>query len=353
MVQNSQGETAVGEFDDYKKEILDQIGQEYQEFEGAAIGEFNRILGGADTTIYGFDILSEKKRIPLILRIYRPQYSSSASREFEVMLKLYKAGISVPKPYIINEESEVAGSSYIIMERIEGRNLSEALLESQGTPRFHVLLESFAKNLVEINQLDWKKDFGFLSGYYIEENHHLFVSHQLSHPKRIIDEHDIEMLVPVINWLEENQPVMGEPCLLHSDYHAMNVLVRDDDSLVTIDWANVKLGDYRYDLGFAVLVLNSMIPGLSNEILDAYQRISGKQVDNLEYFTVLSSIWNLLRVYSGVFDYSVTGENEETARLLASDFYDYAAAIVMTTQETTGISLQELLNGLKNYKQSS
>jgi len=305
----------LNELDSYKEEIVEKIGVEYPALRNTRMSEFKQILGGADTTIYGFDLVSDSGSIPLILRIYRPIFSGSAMKEFSVLQKLHAEGIGVPKPYIYVEKSDATGRAYMVMERIEGPLLSDELAASQSTPRFDQLIESFVRNLVGIHSLDWTKTFTFLDRYDIRENPHLFLTYELAGPKKIIAEHQVDTLSPIIEWMEANSVELKEPCLLHADYHAMNNLVRNESEMVTIDWANAKLGDFRHDLGFAVLALNSMRLGLGDKLVSPYESISGKKVENLEYFMVLSSLWNLLRIYSCVFDHRITGENEFTENL--------------------------------------
>ncbi|MHA2207193.1 MAG: phosphotransferase [Candidatus Thorarchaeota archaeon] len=335
------------ELDDYKEEILEKIVVEYPELRNSRMNEIRQIFGGADTTIYGFDLVSDSKSIPLILRIYRPAFSDSARREFRVLQSLHVEGIRVPRPYLCNEKSDATGRAYIIMERVEGPLLSDELSSSKSTPRFNQLLESFVGNLVEIHSLDWTKTFTFLDWYDITENPHLFFTYELARPKEIIANHRVDALSPVIDWIEADSVELREPSLLHADYHAMNNLVRDENELVTIDWGNTKLGDFRHDLAFAVIALNSMGFDLKDKLVSLYESISGKKVENLEYFMVLSGLWNLLRIYSCVFDHRITGENEETTNLFTNEYRDYALYTIRTTQQTTGVSMSELLDTLK------
>jgi len=337
----------MSELKGYKEEIFEQIANEYPDLGKSRINEFNQILGGADTTIYGFDLISDSKSIPLILRIYRPNYSASAKWEYTVMRNLHAEGIQVPRPYLFNEESSTTGRAYFVMERINGPLLSDELFASRSTPRFDQLLELFVRNLVAIHSVDWTKGFSFLDRYDIAENPHLFFKYELSSPMRIIKEHGVDDLIPVIDWMETNQLDLGAPCLLHADYHAMNNLVRNSDEIITIDWANAKLGDCRYDLGFAVMALDSMGFDQREQLVSLYEEISGQKIQHLEYFMVLSALWNLLRIYSCAFDHGIMGESEETANLFLNDYRPYAVKVVRTAQETTGVSLAKLLDVLE------
>jgi len=337
----------MNELKGYKEEIIEQIGKEYPELGNSRMSEFKQIFGGADTTIYGFDLISDSKSIPLILRIYRPTFSESGKREFKVIQNLHARGVGVPKPYLFNEESSATGRAYVVMERIEGPLLSDELNAARSTPRFDQLLELFVRNLVSIHSVDWTEGLAFLDGFDITENPHLFFTYELATPKKKIKEHEVGDLLPVIEWMETNQVALGDPCLLHADYHGMNNLLRDDDSLATIDWGNGKLGDRRFDLGFAVMALNSMGFDLREQLVSLYESISGQKIQDLEYFMALSALWNLLRIYSSAFDHRIMNETEETANLFLNDYRNYAIKVVRTIQETTGVSLAKLLGVLE------
>ncbi|MGY5854929.1 MAG: phosphotransferase [Candidatus Thorarchaeota archaeon] len=334
----------MSELASYKEEILEILSKDYPDFKKSRMSEFRRILGGADTTIYGFDLTSDSATIPLIMRLYRPAFSDSALKEFSVIQNLHTRGVGVPRPYLLNENSKSTGRAYIVMERIEGNLLSDELHASYSSSRFNQLLELFVRNLVAIHSVDWTEGLSFLDGYDIKGNPHLFYTYGVARPKRIIAEFGIDTLSSVIDWMDSNQEELHGPCLLHSDYHAMNNLVRDDGSIVTIDWGGVALGDRRYDLGFAAMALNSMYPDLTEKLVSMYQSLSGMRIQNLEYFMVLSGLWNLLRVYSCAFDFQITNESEESASLFLNDYRDYTINLVKTTQETTGVSMAKLLD---------
>ncbi|MGY5865691.1 MAG: hypothetical protein RTV41_13895 [Candidatus Thorarchaeota archaeon] len=48
-----------------------------------------------------------------------------------------------------------------------------------------------------------------------------------------------------------------------------------------------------------------------------------------------------------MFDHKITGENDVTANLFTNEYRNYALNIVKTTQETTGISMDVLLEELR------
>ena len=49
----------MNELDDYKDEIIEKIAVEYPALRNSRMSEFKQIFGGTDTTIYGFDLVSD------------------------------------------------------------------------------------------------------------------------------------------------------------------------------------------------------------------------------------------------------------------------------------------------------
>jgi aminoglycoside phosphotransferase (APT) family kinase protein len=332
---------------EYGNEILELISEEYPQYSDSRLSEFKQILGGADTTIYGFDVILESESLPLILRVYRPHSSGSGMKEFRVIQELYARGVGVPRPYVYTAESGVNGRAHLIMERIDGLLFADELYASRFTSRFNELLEMFVRNLVAIHSVDWTEGLTFLDRFDIAENPHLFITNELAAPKRIINEHRMGDLLPVIDWIESNEVSLGIPVLLHADYHGMNNLLKGPDTLVTIDWANARLGDCRFDLAFAVTFLSSMGLDVRARVVAQYESFSGKKIRNLQYFMVLASLWNLLRIYSAVCDHRIMNESKETASLLRNQYRDYALEVVRTTQDITGVSLKEIVTALE------
>jgi len=337
----------MNELDDYKYEIIEGISVEYPAFKNSRLSRIKQILGGADTTIYGFDLISDSKTLPLIVRIYRSAFSHSARREFKILQILQAEGISVPEPYLFKEKSEATGRTYLVMERIEGSLLSDELELSKSTPRFDQLLGTSIRNLVAIHSLNWTESFSFLDHFNIAEKPEEYFNTKLSRVKRIIIEHGIDALIPVFDWMEVNQVEQVNPSLVHGDYHGMNILIRGETDFVTIDWSNARIGDFRSDIGFTVLALNSMGVDLTKHVVSLYESITGLKVKDLDYFIVLSAFWNLLRIYSCLFDHSIMGENEETTNLFKNEYRGYTLATIKATQETTGVSLVKLLDALE------
>ena len=58
-------------------------------------------------------------------------------------------------------------------------------------------------------------------------------------------------------WLEAERSRAGAPapCLLHNDFHPLNVLVGDGGAMTVIDWSDARIGDRHYDVGRTIGLL--------------------------------------------------------------------------------------------------
>ncbi|MFT5087098.1 MAG: aminoglycoside phosphotransferase (APT) family kinase protein [Candidatus Latescibacterota bacterium] len=158
----------------------------------------------------------------------------------------------------------------------------------------------------------WKK----LSGISIpdlENDPYMFAKDMLSGPARDVEKYGLGELKPLIGWLEDNMKPSEEVVLVHGDYHHSNVIVRPDHSMVVIDWSNIGLSDFRIDLGFTTTMEILMSGGGSVQgVVDVYEQISGRKVKEIEYFMILSNLYNIMRMYSAAVNYEITGISLDT-----------------------------------------
>lgn len=332
---------------DIQSEIYQRLISSYPELSDLHPSSFSQILGGADTSIFAFDLHRDSVTVPLILRIHRPEHSGSARREYQIMKGLYSAGLDIPRPYILLERLSTLDRACIVMERIQGQLLSEEVLASYPGSRSDRLIREYMKTMARLHSIDWAQHLPFLDSNGVNTDPQLSVDYDLSRPRRLLRRYDINELTQVVGWLEDNEVKIPRACLIHGDYHAMNIMVTNDSRLITIDWTNARLGDFRIDLGFAVVAACSSGLNIRKQMVSEYESATRGSVEDLDYFIVLSTLNNVFRIYSAIFDHRITGESDETAHLFRSEYSDYSRYIVTTTQEITGVSLARILDRIE------
>lgn len=333
--------------EDIRSEIHHHIISANPEFRDFQVGTFSQIIGGADTTIFKFDLVSDSVTVPLILRMHRPGCLGSAHREYQIMKDLYAAGLDIPRPYILLEKFSTLDRACIVMERIQGQLLSEQILSSYPGTRFDSLIRMYMKTMAKLHSFNWSRHLSFLDSDGVSANPQLSIDYDLLMPRKRAKDYDIKELTQVISWLDDNRIEKTEACLVHGDFHPLNIIVTDDSRLITLDWTNAKLADFRMDLGFAVVAGESSGLDIREQMIAEYEAVTKKRVEQLEFFMVLSCLHNVFRVYSAIFDHKITGESEETEGLFRGQYSDYARYIVTMTQETTGVSLARILDKIQ------
>lgn len=103
----------------------------YKEIHGETtkVTGFRDITSGWETRLYAFELkLPNKPIINLIARIYSAESGSKkAVHEFNTIKALLRVGYPVPEVYIYDAGFEQLGSPFIVMERIDGGTLYEAM----------------------------------------------------------------------------------------------------------------------------------------------------------------------------------------------------------------------------------
>ncbi|OLS23041.1 MAG: hypothetical protein HeimC2_27810 [Candidatus Heimdallarchaeota archaeon LC_2] len=326
--------------------IQNILGSHFPEDSITINNSFERILGGADTEIFSFSIkiTNQSNPLPLVLRLYREGAVMGVSkREFETLDQLYNAGLSVPKPYGYADSDNKLKRPFLIMELIVGEMLSEIFFNSKTD--VEALMLKFIQNLVNIHNVNWKDHLSILVPPDIKSDPYQVIKRFMRRPVELIEQYNINELKPLITWLQKHllEHPLDKIVLIHGDYHAMNVMVKENGDLVTIDWTNIILGDRRVDIAFTIVAMGSAsdIP-LKENLVKIYEEITQKKIEGIEFFMVLSVLFNLMRVYSMLFNYEITNENDMTKATMIGEYGQYVKYFVNMIKEVTGLEFPQI-----------
>jgi aminoglycoside phosphotransferase (APT) family kinase protein len=185
---------------------------------------------------------------PLILRIYSsPQGLPRARHEFVVQRHLHGLGYPVAEPLLLEETCDLFGGPFCVMEQVPGRTFLNHVcanpLRLWNTPwelaALHVRLHSLPAD-----------GFPAPDGPFRER--------RLEEMRRLIREHDLRGLIPGWRWLADHRPAPPDaPCILHLDYHPLNVMRGPDDSLTVLDWTEADVGDRHADVATTLMLMRT------------------------------------------------------------------------------------------------
>lgn len=175
-------------------------------------------------------------------------------REFRVLNALAGTDVPVPKPILYHAESDVVGTPFYLMERVEGRVFHDGALPGMEPAERWAIYLAMASALATLHRIDPAAvglgDFG-RPGNYFERQIARWSKQWAESPTGGIPELD-----RLADWLRSNLPPDdGQVAIAHGDFRLGNLLFhpREPRVVAIIDWELSTLGHPLADLGFCSL----------------------------------------------------------------------------------------------------
>jgi aminoglycoside phosphotransferase (APT) family kinase protein len=223
-------------------------------------------------------------------------------------------GTEVPHTAAIGvyEDPDVLGRTFYLMGWVDGWSP----MNTDGWPApFDTDLDArkgLAYQLVEgialLGNVDWRakglQDLGHPDGFHERQ-----VDRWTAFLERIKGR-ELPGFDEASAWLRAHKPIDFIPGLMHGDYQFANVMFKDGAPAklaALIDWEMGTVGDPKLDLGWVVqswpddtMAIEAETAGYANmygmpsrdEVVQHYASISGRQVDDIDYYIVLAK-WKL------------------------------------------------------------
>ncbi len=346
-------------------------GRKLQGKENVGISDIAEIAGGISNHMYSFRLEYDegigRHSENLILRVGRDE--ATVRREFQALQKLYPTSIPVPKVYDMGEE--IPGFSFIIMEKIEGQTMlnalgsrvelligaeTELLKDAEIAEVFKdaestELWKQFSRILADINTLDWRSiGFDFLDP---PEGEYGYINRRLSRLRERRKGLGTDCLNPILDWLEANKPPSDHYVLLHTDFHPANVMVNKGEIAAIVDWGGVKIGDAAHDVCWPSLFF-SMIDSsdewrssLTETFLGHYREMTGRELQNFDFYLVLKAVGQLFHILNiKIHGTEELGMKPEAESQVRRDEFDPMGVYIEVVKEKTGIDISSAVENI-------
>lgn len=242
------------------------------------------LKGGISAELIGLKIEQPDGAIKqMILR--RPgagtlkQNPRAAQDEYNVLRMTQALGLSAPKPYFLDDSTEILPFAYVVIEYVEGRMELAPARRAEFAAEMAIALARIHK--ANYTQLDTAWYPKHANGFQDE------LSRRPAQPYASFEEERIRKTLEKVSPLRQN----NKSALLHGDYWAGNVLWREERLVAVIDWEDAKLGDPLMD--FAVSRLEMLwIFGREAENVFTQQYVSRMPLDytNLSYWDLYAAL---------------------------------------------------------------
>lgn len=231
-------------------------------------------------------------------------------REARVLKAL--SGSAVPHPALIAScaDASILGAAFYLMEPVDGFTPTGELPAVARDPVYqHGIGLAMVKAIASLSRIGLDQSglegFGKLDGY---------LERQVPRWRGMLDKYAVHegwpgpqglpYVAEVAAWLESSRPASFQPGLVHGDFHMGNVMFSGKrcELVAVVDWELATIGDPLIDLGWLVATWPSPsddgLPRLRTtpwlgfarvpEIIAHYSKLSGRALDNLQWYVVLS-----------------------------------------------------------------
>ena len=274
--------------------------------------EHRYLSGGSQNEIY------EIRRGELHAALRIPPPTAPASRDEGIMRewRIIEAldGTDVPHTPAVAacSDTDVLGRAFYLMGFVDGWSpmnvdrwpapFDDDLEERRG------LAYQLAEGIALLSKVDWQAkgldDLGRPGGFHERQ-----VDRWTSFLERIKGR-ELPGFDEASTWLRSHRPLDYIPGLMHGDYQFANVMYRDGAPArlaAIVDWEMGTVGDPKLDLGWMVQGWpeDTMAPEAAgssyvdlygmpsrSEIIEHYAEVSGRQVDDIDFYVVLAK-WKL------------------------------------------------------------
>ncbi|MGE5595380.1 MAG: phosphotransferase family protein [Hyphomicrobiales bacterium] len=258
--------------------------------EDVRIGRLTGMPAGASNATVGIDLEvtcdGHTFGLPLVLRSERPDgllAPYDIGRQYRIQRALQRTAVPVPPTPWYEPSSEVLGTPFFVMVRLQAETLPLFWYSAHSAR-----LDAAAAMLATIHGVEWEAaGLGFL----LPAGASTPLEAELAQWRVRADHLEVAgnpMLLALGHWLARNEPADARLAFVHGDPNPGNSLFRGDEVVAVVDWELAALGDPRSDLGFyaaLTAVFGGMPgPGGRSVLSDAYERVTGVPLANLEYY---------------------------------------------------------------------
>ena len=285
--------------EDVQLKISEYYDRLYPDREGQRISGVEDITSGWEARLltYVVEYLREGKTVreARVIRLFQGHEApQKAEGEYGILSRLHGVGFPVPEVFHVEADPSALGGPFIVMEYVRGRNLSEVLVEASEEEAKRLMTE-FTRILVDLHRIEGP----LIIPGFPEGDTGRYLDDLLATADGFIRDFGVGWLQPVLDWIEAHKAEVSPEGLsvTHMDYHTHNVMVRDDGRLVVLDWTQAAPGDYRADLAWTLLLMGTYgTQEVRDAILESYERVSGKETRDIEFFDVIAAARRLLSV---------------------------------------------------------
>ncbi len=272
-------------------------------------------------------------------------------REYRVMAGLAETDVPVPEMIALCTDTDVIGTKFYVMEKIEGRVFTDLLLQELQPEERRAIYLDLVRVLAALHKVDPEAvglgEFGRAGNYYTRQISRWSRQYEASKTEELPE------MDKLMAWLPQQIPDSDEVCIVHGDYRLGNVMLHPTEPRIVavLDWELSTLGHPLADLGYLCMDYHS--PGYDGqslgsadlkalgipdeqEMVEHYCQLTGRDgIDNWTFYLV----YNLFRsgaIIQGVYKRGLDGNASSEQALGYKDACRMRAELAWSLVERAG-----------------
>jgi aminoglycoside phosphotransferase (APT) family kinase protein len=217
---------------------------------------------------------------------------TSAPDEFELLSRLFTAGLPVAKPIAAEYDKSFLGQPFLVVEKVSGGDAHVAGMADKATGR-HVSLE-LARILADLHNMDVRQSsLPVANGDPRAQVHAYLMRWRNWWDKHRI--HPSSLGEAAFAWLSRNIPAgLERTVIVHGDARPGNMLFHKGAVTALLDWEFAHIGDPAEDLQYAAGFVEPFINW--DDFLAAYMAAGGQRVsdEGAKFYDVFRSLRNVI-----------------------------------------------------------
>jgi aminoglycoside phosphotransferase (APT) family kinase protein len=250
----------------------------------------------------------------------------AVDREYRVQAALAETNVPVPRVLVFQPDTEIIGTPFYVMERLEGRVFADAWLPGVSAVDRRAMILSMVETLAALHAVDWRavglEGFGREGNFFQRQVDRWSRQLELSKTRSTPD------IDRVTRWLRENLPEDDMTTIVHGDFRLGNMMFHPSEPRVigVLDWELSTLGHPLADLAYSMLAWKLTpqeymgfrgveAPGIPSEaeVLQAYASAAKKPAPLTAFHTVFA-LFRLAVIFEGIASRAKSGvANAENA----------------------------------------
>ena len=254
MSQRAEQNTGTREVSDAhrfdEQRLLDYLSSRDRSFRGPV--SVRQFKGGQSNPTYLLDSASGR----YVLRRKPPgkllKSAHAVDREFRIISALHGTGFPVPRPLLLCDDDTVIGTTFFVMEFVEGRIFWDLDLPGLQPEERAAIYDNVNQTIATLHTIDYEAigldDYGKPGNYFARQ-----IS-RWSGQYRASETGTVQAMDALMDWLPDNIPDDESASIVHGDFRLDNMIVHATEPRVVavLDWELSTIGhplaDFTYHL---------------------------------------------------------------------------------------------------------